>query len=310
MMQCVMSAPPAIAFEGHWVYHKGVHGRDETLIYLHLPKTAGMTLHRILERRYPRAQTYTFDGKRPRRDVERFQALPIEQRARFRLLKGHVVFGLHQAVPGAATYMTLLRDPVERVISQYYYAKSQPNHYLYVRLNRDGVDLFEYAARRMTPELSNQQTSMLGGPRGTSREKSPTRETLDRAMENLRTHFCVVGLTEEFDASLLLMQRTFGWRTPFYQRENVTGSKPPGAEIDPRARELLTELNQLDLELYAFARARFEADWRAIGEQREAQLGRFRAWNQRYQRLVTPLKRWRAALTRLDSLAHLNTIRA
>lgn len=273
---------------------------NETLIFLHLPKAGGMTLHGILERRYPRKQIYTIDGAHPARSVEQFQALPQAERARFRLVKGHLPFGLHHAVPNPSTYITFLRNPVERVISQYYYAKSRPEHYLYARLNSAGMSLYEYAARRLTPESSNQQTSILAGIQKRTWQMPITSETLALAKQNLQTHFRVVGLTEQFDTSLLLLQRAFGWSTPLYLRENVTADKPEAAQIDPRARALLTELNALDMELYAFARQLFTAQEQAYGSTLQTDLARFRQRNARYQQLVGPVTRLRLKVARAN----------
>lgn len=270
---------------------------DETLIFLHIPKAGGMTLNRILEQRYPREQIYSLEGERPRQAIQRFMALPETERAHYRLLKGHVLYGLHEAVPRPCTYIALLRDPVERVISQYYYARSRPDHYLYARLNQIGMTLYEYVARDVTPEISNQQTAMLAGQGVADRNTPLTLESLARAKHNLQTHFRVVGLTEEFDTSLLLLQRAFGWKMPLYLRENVTSEKPKGAQIDLRARELLAERNVLDVELYALARELFEAQCRAYGGRLGADLARFREWNARYQQIAGPLMRWRRQMS-------------
>lgn len=270
---------------------------DETVIFLHIPKAGGMTLNRILEQRYPREQIYSLEREKPRQAIERFKALPESERARYRLLKGHVLYGLHEAVPRPSMYITILRDPVERVISQYYYARSRPDHYLYSRLNQKGMTLYEYVARNVTPEISNQQTGMLAGQGVAERHTPLTGESLARAKHNLKTHFRVVGLTEEFDTSLLLLQRAFGWKLPLYLRENVTSEKPRGAQIDSRARELLAERNALDAEIYAFARELFEAQCRAYGDRLGADLARFRQWNGRYQRFAGPLMRWRQQMS-------------
>jgi Galactose-3-O-sulfotransferase len=271
---------------------------NETLIFLHLPKVGGMTLDQILERRYPRQQIYSFDGRQPRLALERFQALPEAERARFRLIRGHLAFGLHNALPNPSTYITFLRNPVERAISQFYYAKSRPEHYLYARLHKEGTSLYEYAAQRMTPEISNQQTSALAGLETQTWEIETTRTSLEAAKKHLQTHFRVVGVTEQFDTGLLLLQRAFGWTMPVYLRENATAEKPPAAQIDPRARALIAELNALDIELYAFARELFDAQCRAYGNSLQTDLAHFRQWNARYQQFVGPVRRWRLKFAR------------
>ena len=53
--------------------------------------------------------------------------LPLEQRARFRLVMGHFQYGIHEFLPQEYTYVTIVRDPVERVISHYNYLRqTQP----------------------------------------------------------------------------------------------------------------------------------------------------------------------------------------
>lgn len=262
---------------------------DETLIFLHLPKAGGMTLHRILAMRYPREKIYTFDGRAPFTDLGKFIARPSSERAQYRLLKGHVPFGLHQALPGPSTYITMLRDPVERVISHYYYARSSPDNKLFAQLNQPGTSLYEYVSQRMGAEVSNFQTRLLAG----SSAKAVSRATLEQAKENLSQFFRVVGLTEEFDTTLLLLQRAFGWSTPFYLRENTTQDKLSGGESEPRARALIAELNALDIELYAYACQLFQAQCDAYGPNLQRDVARFRTRNRRYQQIVGPSKRWR-----------------
>jgi hypothetical protein len=45
---------------------------------------------------------------------------------------------------------------------------------------------------------------------------------LDIAKRNLASHFAVIGITEEFDRSLILMKRRLAWRHPFYTSQNVS----------------------------------------------------------------------------------------
>src|SRR5438874_1730089 len=104
--------------------------RDEVLLFLHIPKTGGSTLSKILERQYPRAQTLTLDDQK----IAQFKTLPVAERGRYCLVKGHLHFGLHHFIPRPSTYITLLREPVERVLSFYHYARSTPDHYLYTQL--------------------------------------------------------------------------------------------------------------------------------------------------------------------------------
>src|ERR1700716_4282688 len=130
---------------------------NEALIFLHIPKTGGSTLYKILKNHYSRAQTVTLDSPK----IARIKTLPAAQRGRYRLLHGHLHFGLHRFIPQASTYITLLRRPVERVLSFYHYARSTPDHYLYPLLATKRLDLKTMFEREPTLELRNEQTRLL-----------------------------------------------------------------------------------------------------------------------------------------------------
>src|SRR5207244_11539849 len=99
----------------------------------------------------------------------------------------------------------------------------------------------------------NGQTRQLAGDEWEDPQRVVTRAALDRAQANL-THFRVVGLLEEFDASLLLLRRAFGWHWPFYVKENVTKEKPDETFLEAETLGLIHEAHRLDLELYEYAR--------------------------------------------------------
>jgi|ERR1700693_2629734 len=254
---------------------------NETLLFLHIPKTAGSTMYKVLGRQYSQAETLRLESSQ----IAQFKTLPAAQRGRYRLIEGHLYFGFHRCIPGASTYFTFLRRPVERVLSFYYYARSTPDHYLYPQLANERLDLRTVLARELTPELRNGQTRQLAGDEWEDPQRVVTRAALERAKANL-THFRVVGLLEEFDASLLLLRRALGWHLPFYVKENVTKEKPDETFLDPETRGLIGDANGLDLELYDYARVLFEEQRRAAGDSFTEELSHFRRSNRDSARLV------------------------
>jgi hypothetical protein len=256
--------------------------RNEALIFLHIPKTGGSTLSKILEHHYSRAQTVTLDGPK----IARFKTLPAAERGRYRLIQGHLHFGVHRFIPRASTYITFLRRPVERVLSFYHYARSTPDHYLYPLLATERLDLKTLLARELTLELCNEQTRLLAGDGWEDPQRVVTRAALERAQANFRSHFRIVGLLEEFDASLLLLRRAFDWQLPFYVKENVTKGKPDNTSLDVETRKLVEDANGLDLELYEYARNLFDEQCRAAGDSFATDLCHFRRLNRTYARPV------------------------
>jgi hypothetical protein len=254
---------------------------NETLLFLHIPKAGGSTVYKILERQYSRAQILRLESSQ----IAQFKTLPAAQRGRYRLIEGHLYFGFHRYIPGASTYFTFLRRPVERVLSFYYYARSTPDHYLYSQLAHERLDLKTAIAGELTPELRNGQIRQLAGEEWEDPQRVITRAALEQAQANL-TQFRVVGLLEEFDASLLLLRRAFGWHLPFYVKENVTKEKPDETFLDPETRGLIEEANRLDLELYDYARDLFDEQRRAAGDSFAEELSHFRRSNSDAARLV------------------------
>ena len=257
--------------------------RDESLIFLHIPKTGGSTVYKILDRQYSRAQTLRLEEDS---QIAAFKTFPVAKRGRHRLIEGHLHFGLHRFIPRASTYITFLRKPVERVLSFYYYARSTPDHYLYPLLSAERLDLKMLFARELTSELCNGQTRQVAGDEWEDPHRAVTRAALERAQANLRTHFRVVGILEEFDASLLLLRRAFDWHLPFYVKENVTKEKPADMSQDDETRRLIKDANALDLELYEYACGLFEEQCCAAGDSFAADLCEFRRLNDAYARSV------------------------
>src|SRR5438552_9070929 len=275
---------------------KSMTAPSQTVIFLHIPKTGGTTFHRILERHFARNQTLTFDGRHHRDEIERFAKLPEPQRARHRLIKGHLYFGFHRLVPGNSTYLTFLREPVARALSFYSYARSNSDHYLYRSLTEERLELRTLLERGTTAELFNLQTRMIAGDQG-NLDRPLDRSALERAKQNLQTNFCLVGLTEEFDASLILLSRTFDWSLPFYVKKNVSRKKSRPENIDAQTHALLRQANALDLELYEFAQKLFDAQLRNAGDSFEYELRRFQRLNflgarayQHYDNLIQSVK--------------------
>jgi hypothetical protein len=258
--------------------------KELCLLFLHIGKAGGTTLHRIVDRQYSPRHTYTIDGLDVKGSITDFIALPDEEREKIRLLKGHMPFGLHQYFRRPTAYITMLRNPAERVISHYYFARSNPKHYLHETANR--VSLTEYVTGDLSTELTDGQTRLVSGSQKIDSvkvdEQPVSAATLETAKQNLREHFAAVGLTEQFDASLLLYKRLFGWGDVFYAKQNVTKSRPDRREIPREVISLIEKHNQLDMELYAFAKEMFEEQVRAQGASFQAELEAFQEKNKGY----------------------------
>ncbi|MCA9958744.1 MAG: sulfotransferase family 2 domain-containing protein [Anaerolineales bacterium] len=267
--------------------------KNHKVIFLHIPKTAGTTLNTILKRQYPASRRASL-GALAQQDIARFKSLSEAERARIKMLNGHLAYGLHDYMVGPTTYFTILREPIDRIVSFYYFVYRNPHHYLYDFTHRTNLGLRGYLENKNTIMVDNFQTRLISGiwdtyPFG---ELPPT--ALEQAKENLRNHFAVVGLTEHFDETLLLLRNTFGWRNIFYTPQNVTSNRPERDSLDTATIDAVTAANQMDVELYAFAKSLFADQLAKQGPTFPNQLKSFQATN----RLIAPL------LRTYDSLRH------
>ncbi len=219
----------------------------EHVIYIHIPKAAGRTMHSIISRQYRRDEIIAIEG-----GVGKIELPPFVDGVGLRMVVGHVHYGLHERLPGISSYVTLLREPVSRVLSLYRYIATNPKHYLHKDVADHGLMEF-VSSDADDEEIENGQTRQIAGVT----HGSPDRSSLARAKRNLVEHFAAVGLVERFDESVILFRRRLGWQWPFYLRKNVTGTAPRNDTSDA-ALEIIRDRNILDIELYHFGRALFE----------------------------------------------------
>ena len=229
----------------------------ETLIFLHVPKTAGTTFNRILEAEYNPLRIHTLSPQRIIADIERFKRLPDSRKRRLEVLKGHMHFGLHEYLPNPATYITFLREPVDRAVSAFFFIREHRQHPLHRQV--EGMSIEDFI--RATPSQQNVQTKLVGG---LTPDEECTSEILQRAMHNLRTSFSVVGLTERFDESLATMSQRFCWKLKSYRRYRVTSARPGTRELPGPVVESIRRSNAFDMELYELALRLFAAQQSSI----------------------------------------------
>ena len=75
----------------------------------------------------------------------------------------------------------------------------------------------------------------------------------------MNEYFSIVGITQHFDESVMLMRRLFRWKLPFYVRRNVVKNRPFKKNIPKEILSIIEKRNMLDLELYKYAEDRLES---------------------------------------------------
>ena len=96
----------------------------KTIIHLHVPKTAGSSLNKLLIGSYHSAQRLALDSSRQMGIADD----PNINLAAIRLIHGHLTYGFHELLPNPAVYLCLLRLPQARIISFFRYLKRKTDH--------------------------------------------------------------------------------------------------------------------------------------------------------------------------------------
>ena len=242
---------------------------DKALIFLHLPKCGGTTLNRIIEWEYNPLRIFSIDPIFFLWSYQKLNRWPASRLARMQVLKGHMPFGIHRRLPQPFTYITFLRDPVERVISAYYFAKNYLLHPKHRWISK--LTLEEYV--RISPN-HNVQTKYLSGREfvGDYHAGDCTEEMLTMAKENLVQHFSLVGLTERFDEGLAILKIIFGWQISKYAKFNVTKTRLKKASLPASTVELIQERNRFDVALYDYGVPIFNETRARYGEEVQNQI--------------------------------------
>ena len=184
------------------------------LVFMHIPKTGGMGIDQWIARSQgPNVFWY------PSSYME--QAL-VEVPDWAEFVVGHTPADL----PG--TYITVLRDPAERVHSLYY------AHMKYGDFPHKRLSLFEFVEQAPYPEIDNGMTRRLAGALD-----------LDRALARLR-EFAFV--THRPSALVQWVLSKYGMPRPTtYHATNINAARPA---LTTRERKFILKHNALDRELY------------------------------------------------------------
>ena len=235
-----------------------------TVVFTHFGKTGGATIRRVVPRNFPRSRVMGLrnpasapNGFLSTAPIQAFARLPEEERERPRFIMAHMMFGLHEFVPRETTYITLLRDPVSRVISGYKNALHSTGHRFHDAVVEGKMDLGDYVRSGLALEMDNSQTRAILADVTTS-YGACSQEMLDRAKRNIEEHYRVVGIAERLDETLTVFGQAFGWRRLHCVLANVSSHKIPRSTIGSETIELIREQNRFDIELYAYAVNRLE----------------------------------------------------
>ncbi len=225
--------------------------------FIHIPKTGGSTLRSIISKKNNTENCLFLDGVNPLKSINELLETPPVYLKKTNLIYGHMDYGIHQHINKKPVYLTMLRHPVERVISHYFYAKQHKIHILHNTINDNEMDIETFVSSGLTTESDNLQVRMLTGTSFYGNNEIPfgacDEELLNRAIYNLKNKFLAFGILEKFDWSALLFGLKMGWGNMAYLRHNSGGSERQSYKTTPTSYAHIASTNKYDMQLYDWA---------------------------------------------------------
>jgi hypothetical protein len=224
------------------------------LVFVHIPKTGGMTFYSMIREIYKPSELHKINPAQE--SIEKYKSLPQARKDRLKAIYGHMDYGLRDLLPPDSSFITLMRHPVERVISHYHYVRRTENDPLRELALRSS--LHDWVAHCNLEEMDNGQTRRLSGmSQGVGFGECST-EMLIQARSNIARNFALTGITGRYDETYLLMSKMFGWPIKNYPSINVARRKPEKSDVPAETLRMIEKFNALDMELYDYALRLFD----------------------------------------------------
>jgi hypothetical protein len=239
-------------------------GPDDLWLFIHVPKTAGSSLQSQLSARLRPAYNIHIDYEAPRRSyaedfgqaVDRFIEAGAGRRCQF--ASGHIDVEMARRIEAALSpvrLITMMRHPVQRVISEFRYQRTpaHPPH-----------EQFRQRFPRIEDYVRGQ-----GMQNGMFRRLGLEGESAAEAAARLDRDFTFIGTLETYDYSLRLLSRLLGCAL---RPETVVRRTDDGddnrVELTPALEQEIVAANALDLALWTHYQTRLlSAQRRARGAQ-------------------------------------------
>ena len=229
---------------------------EELFYFIHVPKTAGTTFRFLLEKEFNSSETLPSQkdivangGRYP--NLLNIKKLLDKKANKVRFFTGHYPFIMHNIFKTNVNKLIFLRNPTDRVISNIFHMKNNDPRLK----DLDPEEIFEkgffHFSNLQTRQLvdNNFDYNMLFF----SRNKIPGNLFIKAKLNLDKCDF--VGITEYFEASILLANKMFDLNLNPNRKENVTRKK---YEISSVLLDRINKLNRMDQKLYKLATQKFK----------------------------------------------------
>lgn len=206
---------------------------DKKILFVHIPKSAGQSIlhfirYNIFKDREPK---WYYIGTPL--EFASFQNLSGDILAGYDFLGGHVSLEVFKNKLKDHFYsffsFSILRNPIDRAISLYFYILSNPNHYQHSIVNK--MNIFDFISSEHYPR--NHQCHLF-----------KTNSTAEEAIDFIENNLDALGFFEDLDSVVKFLSAKFGiedLKLPYI-------NKTPNKKFDFDLNSIINLVNEVDKE--------------------------------------------------------------
>ena len=228
----------------------------EKYLIMHIPKCAGTTLRKMIEEHCGSSslvQLYSRKNQfgQPNKPITGYQEDYVI---------GHFGIDYFKDADHGRKVITFMRDPIDRVLSHYYYWRSTEQAGIGPKLAKclSLADFLKSDLLAVRRQISNLQAWMFVANidmMNRHRYACVSQDELyEMAISNLDL-FDFIGLTETFDRDIRYLNDRYAWGAGYsYAIANITAARKRVDELDDETIELLRGVTALDRRLYRYVK--------------------------------------------------------
>ena len=258
--------------------------QSQKILFMHIPKTAGTSIRNMIEKNFSKDERlYIYEESRWKTPYD-IKKMDHDTKKNIKIVYGHFLFGIHKYFDEPTKYMTIIREPVDRILSAYYHFKTIPTHKkIMLKIFNWGanlpISLPKLLQQRHSKQLKNHyfvvnnklsvvefvKCGRFGVDNTMVRRISNipvgygkiTQEIYETAIYNIENYFVDVLLMEDMKQSVARLASIIG-STDLSMRMDNVNKKRERTGLDGNTLSFLKETNKYDLMLYDYCYHRFK----------------------------------------------------
>lgn len=222
------------------------YNKNSPLIYIHVPKCAGSSVKEQFRNWFGRNLMFNYynekKGKLPqKRNIKKTFSSGFKRNiciyGHFNMQRG---FGIKDLYPEVNQFITIIRDPAELVISNYYYLK---------RVGAEWIDKSRIPDEDFEQYINNCEMNFIN--------HFPSDFNKDNFKYYLEENFIYIGIVEDLEYSLSKIARLLDKSLP-KKIHRINETKRPESHNYEMAKEILIQRFPFEFELYDYVKSSYK----------------------------------------------------